>query len=50
MKEADGRPDGLLALASGLRDLAASLNAADTVARIHDLVSQALGEDGPMLL
>ncbi len=50
MGEADGRHDGLLALSSTLRDLAASLGAADAVVRIHDLVSLALGEGGPLLL
>jgi len=50
MREVDGQHEGLLALASGLRDLAATLGAADAVARIHDLVTEALGDDGPMLL
>ncbi|KAI9879802.1 MAG: hypothetical protein M1830_006984 [Pleopsidium flavum] len=50
MRDVDGEHDGLLALASGIRDLAATLGAADAVARIHDLVSEALGNDGPLLL
>jgi len=50
LTEADGRHDGLLALTSGLRDVAAELGAADTVAKIHDLVSLALGDEGPLLL
>lgn len=50
LTEADGRHDGLLALTSGLRDVAAELKAADTVAKIHDLVSLALGDEGPLML
>lgn len=50
LTEADGRHDGLLALTSGLRDVAADLGAADTVAKIHDHVSLALGDEGPLLL
>jgi len=50
LTEAAGQHDGLLALTSGLRNVAAEVGAADTVAEIHDVVCLALGDHGPLML